>query len=446
MRTPPSPDTPTAPRLVTNRARLGEKQIPAIFIIAAMFMLGSAVSHAAEWPQFRGPTGNGISPDARINMDWNAKPPAVIWTFRMSDSGWSNPCIGDNKVFVIDHVMSESKDAEGKVTGQNGEDMVRALDMKTGKEIWSFAYLGMPQERNGTTGPSPALSDGKLYTVSRNLLVHCLDAKTGRQIWERNCAKDFDARPAEVAWGHNASPLVDENRLILIPGGPDAAVVALDKNTGATLWKAPGSNAGNSSPIIYGSGKSKQYIAFIGEGLVGLNAETGARLWGYEWKTTFHQNSATPLAIGNRIFFASAWKMGAGLLDISNVSSPTLVWTNKEAEVRFSSPVYLNGNIYCTSMPENPGYLLCINTETGVINWKQPGFNFGPLSAAGGALIAVAGKTGDIVLIEANSAAYKELGRIHPSEPTTAWNAAIVVDGRMYARTKKMLTCYDVAP
>ncbi len=446
MRTPPSPNTHTDPRLVADRTHLSEKQILSIFIITAMLMLGAAVSYAAEWPLFRGPNGNGISPDARINMDWNAKPPAVLWTFRMSDSGWSNPAVGDNKVFVIDHVTSESKDAEGKVTGQKGEDMVRALDMKTGIEIWSFAYPGMPQERYGTTGPSPALNDGKLYTVSRNMLVHCLDAKTGRQIWERDCAKDFDARPAEVNLGHNASPLVDENRLILIPGGLDAAVVALDKNTGATLWKAPGSNAGHASPIAYGSGKSKQYIAFIGEGLVGLNPETGARLWVYEWKTTCNQNSATPLAIGNRIFFVSAWKMGAGLLDISNVSSPTLVWKNKEAEVRFSSPVYLNGNIYCTSMPENPGYLLCLNAETGAINWKQPGFNFGPLSAAGGALIAVAGKTGDVVLIEPSSAAYKELGRIHPSEPTTAWNAAIVVDGRMYVRTKKMLTCYDVVP
>ena len=179
---------------------------------------------------------------------------------------------------------------------------------------------------------------------------------------------------------------------------------------------------------------------------MGLNPETGARLWACEWKTKFSQNSATPLAIENRLFFTSAFKMGAGLLDMSAVGSPTLVWKNKEAEVRFSSPVYLNGNIYCTSMPENPGFLLCLDAQTGVTHWKQPGFNFGPLSAAGGALIAVEGKTGDIVLIEANSAAYKELGRIHPAEPATAWNAAIVVDGRMYARTKKVLTCYDVAP
>ena len=416
------------------------------FLIAAMLMLGVAVSHAAEWPQFRGPTDNGVSPDARINRDWNAKPPAVLWIFRMSDSGWSIPCIGDNKVFVIDHVTNQTKDAGGNVIGQKGEDTVRALDIKTGKEIWSFAYSGMPNEKNGTTGSSPALDNGKLYTVSRNMMVHCLDASTGKQIWERDGAKDFDARPAEQIWGHNASPLVDENRLILIPGGPDAAVVALDKNTGATLWKAPGSNAGYSSPIVYGNGKSRQYIAFIGEGLVGLNPETGARLWSFPWKTTNNQNCATPIVVENRIFFASAWKMGAGLLDISNLSSPALVWKNKEAEVRFSSPVYLDGNIYCTSMPENPGFLLCINARTGTTNWKQPGFNFGPLSAAGGALIAVDGKTGDIVLIESNSTDYKELGRIHPAESTTAWNAAIVVDGRMYARTRKVLTCYDVAP
>ena len=445
MRT--SSSTPLAlPDPAVNPSRFGEKTRFRILKIAALAMLGGTVSHAAEWAQFRGPTGNGVSPDAKINRDWNGKPPAVLWTFRLGDSGWSNPCVGDNKVFIIDHATSDTKDADGKVTGKKGEDVVRALDLKTGKGIWSFAYPGMPQEKNGTTGPSPALNDGKLYTVSRNLLVHCLDAATGKPIWERDCAKDFSGRPPEVTWGYNASPLVDENRLILIPGGADAAVVALDKNTGATLWKAAGSNPGYSTPIVYGSGKSKQYIAFIGEGLVGLKPETGERLWAYEWKTTYNQNSATPLVIDHRLFFASAWKMGAGLLDLSNPSSPATVWKNSEAQVRFSSPMFLDGNIYCTSMPENPGTLLCINAQTGATLWKQPGFNFGPLSAAGGALLAVEGKTGDVVLIDPNSAAYKELGRVHAAEPATAWNLAMVVDGRMYARTKKALTCYDVAP
>ena len=421
------------------------KRVVVVLLLGCFFGAPPA-ARAADWPQFRGPNGNGISPDARINTDWKAKPPVALWTFGMSDGGWSNPVVGESMVFLIDHLISEIKDAEGKVTGKKGEDVVRALDAKTGKEIWNFSYPGLAMDKNGTTGPSPALDNGKLYTVSRNMLVHCLDATSGKQLWERDGVKDFTAHPAEAPCGHNASPLVDENRLIIVPGGPDAAVVALDKNTGETLWKTAGSNAGNASPIVYGSGTPKQYVAFIAEGLVGLNPQTGARLWSYPWKTTCSQNSATPIVVGKRIFFTSAWKMGSGLLDITNAAAPALVWKTNELEARFSSPVFVNGAIYGISMPENPGTLVCLDAQTGKANWKQPGFAFGQVGAAGGAIIAIDGKKGDVMLVEANSAAYKELGRIHPAEAAAAWNVPVVVDGRMYVRTKKALTCYDVAP
>jgi outer membrane protein assembly factor BamB len=410
--------------------------------------LGPAPSaQAADWRQFRGPNGDGSSGDAAINMDWAAKPPATLWTFPLSDGGWSNPCVGDGRVFQIDHVETPAgTDAQGQPAPAKSEDVVRALDLATGKEIWHTAYAGGKKDDNGSfTGACPVLDGGKVYTTSRYLLVNCLDAKTGAVLWTRDARKDFAAKPAEDKWMFNAAPFIDENRLVIVPGGPEAAVVALDKNTGETLWQSPGGLAGDPPPIILGAGDAKQYVVFNAEGLIGLDPKDGKRLWLQPWKTDYNQNAASPIAIGKRILISSAHGVGTGLIDVTD-NQPTVVWQNKEVQSRFPSPVLVKDFVYVTSEPEAPGFLVCLDPATGKIQWKQGGFEWGQETAVAGAVIAMDGKSGDMVLVAADPAAYRELGRIRPMEKGTAWNFPIVTDGKMLVRNKKMLYCLDVAP
>lgn len=419
-------------------------------VLALLFagILGMATSvQAADWRQFRGPNDDGSSGDAAINLDWNAKPPATLWTFPLSDGGWSNPSVGDRRVFQVDHVETPAgTDAQGQPEAAKSEDVVRALDLATGKEIWHYAYPGGKIDENGSfTGACPALDGGKVYTASRYLVVNCLDAKTGEKIWTRDARTDFAARPAEDKWMFNAAPFIDENRLVIIPGGPDAAVVALDKNTGATLWQSPGGPAGDPPPILLGTGEAKQYVVFNAEGLFGLDPKDGKRLWLQPWKTAYNQNAASPIVIGKRILISSAHGVGTGLIDVTD-NKPTVVWQNKEVQSRFPSPVIVNGFVYVTSEPEAPGFLVCLDPATGKIQWKQGGFEWGPETAVAGAVLVMDGKSGDIVLVAADPAAYRELGRIRPMEKGTAWNFPIVTDGKMLVRNKKTLYCLDVAP
>lgn len=402
-----------------------------ILVLGAMC---AVVGQANEWRQYRGPNGDGTSADTAINRDWNTRPPALLWSFPMGDEGWSNPSVGGNVLYVMDH--------EGR---DGGRDMVRAMDLKTGQAIWNSPVAGPSVNKYGYTAPSPALDEGRLYCVSRLMQVYCLDAATGKLLWRRDAARDFAARPAETAWGHSASPLVDGQQVVIVPGGPDAAVVALDKKTGETRWKAPGGPAGYASPIMYGEGDARQIVVFNGEGLVGFSPGDGRRLWTQPWPTSHNQNSATPIVIGKRIFISSSWNVGSGLVDITD-NKPSVVWKTKALQARFSSPVHINGFIYGVSEPQTPGTLVCLDAATGETKWKQPGFDFGPLGAVGGTLIVVNGKTGDIILVEATSAGYKELGRVKQDPPTTAWNTPIVVDGKLLVRNKKALICLNVAP
>lgn len=413
-----------------------KETLATIALMCAASAFAGAAQPDTEWRQYRGPSGSGVSGDSAINLDWKAKPPAQLWSVPLADEGWANPCVANGLVFLVDHQTS---------AGTN-EDVVRALDLKTGKEIWKASYRGPGKNQNGYTSASPTFDDDKVYTVSRLLLVTCLDAKNGRKLWQRDAGKDFaGARCAETVWGFSASPLVDENRLILVPGAPDGAVVALNKDTGETLWKTPGGPAAHATPIVYLAGEAKQYVIFNAEGLVGIHAVDGKRLWELPRPVKFNQNAATPIVVGKRIFITTAWNVGSALVDVSD-NKPAAVWSTKELQARFSSPVCVKDAIYGVTQPENPGTLVCLDASTGKVKWKQPGFEFGPVSSAGGAILAVNGKTGDVILIEANSEKYNELGRIKLTPEGAAWNMPIVSGGNLFVRTKKTLFCFNVAP
>ena len=418
----------------------------AVLMLLAGGMAASQAVRAAEWRQYRGPNGDGSSGDAAISLDWQAKPPPLLWSLPLNDNGWSNPCVAGGVVFVTDHLNTMGPaDAQGKRPIEKADDIVRALDLKTGKELWNVICPGIKKDQFGYSGPTPSTDGEKLYVVSRGLTVTCLENKTGKQLWQRNAAVDFAARPSEASWGFNASPLLDGDRLYLVAGGAEATVVALNKETGETIWKAPGGEAGQATPILYGAGEDRQVVIFNAEGLIGFSTKDGRRLWTQPHITKYNQNSSTPIIIGQRIFITSAWEVGSALVDVTG-NKPAPVWETKELQARFSSPVCVKGCIYGVSMPEKTGNLVCLDAATGKVNWKQPGFEFGPLGAAGGAIMAINGKTGDLVLVEANATQYKELGRIKPDKKATAWNNPIVTDGKLLVRTQKTLFCYDVSP
>ncbi|MDD5261302.1 MAG: PQQ-binding-like beta-propeller repeat protein [Methylacidiphilales bacterium] len=384
---------------------------------------GVASAHAGDWPQFRGPKQDGVSTETGINKNWAEKPPQVVWTCELSDDGFGGPCVAQGKVYIVDH--------------QGTDDIVRALDAETGKEIWRFACPGPSQSRNGFTGATPTVDHGNVIVIGRKGIVHALKADTGKMIWERDIMADFKGRFPE--WDMNISPVVDDGRLIVVPGGADASVVALNEQTGETIWRGAGSEPGYATPLVVELDGQKQYVTFTAEGLAGWKPETGQRLWSVPWITPHKQNAATPIVMGNRIFISSAWGAGCALVEVK-ANNPKVLWSNKTMLARFNSPVFWKGFIYGVS---EPGNLKCIDAATGELQWEKAGFEFGPVMVVDGALIAVNGKSGAVILIEAKSGNYRELGRIQPLAGSV-WTAPIVANGKLLVRNKKTLACLNI--
>ena len=387
-------------------------------------ILVGATAMAADWPRFMGPSTNGIAPDEGINRDWNQRPPAELWRVELADGGYAGPSVADGKVFVIDHA--------------GDEDIVRALDLATGQEVWHYSYADTGKPNYGFARSTPVHSNGMLYTLGRLGQLNCLNAKTGELVWSRDLVKEFGGK--RPGWDYAASPFVDGEKLIVCPGGDTAGVAALDRATGETLWTGgqPGA-PGYATPVVATINGTRQYVIFTATELTGVASETGELLWTYPWETKYAVNAAMPLVIGDAVFVTSNYGYGCALINITDAGAE-LSWESKDLQSHFNSPILYNGHIYGIG---NPGFLVCINPDDGTLLWKQQGFERGGLAIVDGAIIALDGKNGALVLAEASPDGYSELGRITPLGGQS-WTAPIVADGKLIVRNKEAMVCLDL--
>jgi len=393
-------------------------------VMVALCLCLPLAALAADWPQWHGPDRNDISTETGINKDWNANPPQKLWQVEMHDDGYAGPSVADGKVFIVDHL--------------GAEDIVRAISLQDGTDVWQYKYQDLSKANRGFTRSTPTWAGGRLYTVSFMGKVHCLDASTGQKIWMRDMPREFGGRTP--TWGYAMSALVDGEKVIVCPGGNGASVAALSAETGETLWKGGGSDgAGYATPVKATILGREQYVVFAGKALIGVDAASGQLLWRYPWETEYDVNAATPLVSGDAVFITSGYGHGCAMIQIDQ-SGPVLIYENKVIVAQFSSPVYYNSYIFGNS---DPGLLVCLDPRTGQAAWKQQGFGKGGLVIVDGTIIAMDGNNGYVVMVEATSGRYHELGRIQPLTGES-WTAPIIANGKLIVRNKQALCCLNL--
>jgi len=196
-------------------------------IAFSLSLLVAGVSvNAADWPQWQGPDRNAISRETGLLKEWPTAGPALAWKSNGLGGGDSAPAV-----------------SKGKLLGmsiRDGKEIVWALAEATGKEVWSTplgdsVQQGVPQAKEGPAC-TPAVDGDRLYVIGMGGRVACLNCEDGKLLWERSLTKDFGG--VVPAWSYRESPLVDGERVLCTPGGTDAVIVALNKQTGETLWKS----------------------------------------------------------------------------------------------------------------------------------------------------------------------------------------------------------------
>lgn len=388
------------------------------------------VVSAADWPNWLGPNRNGSSPEKGLLTSWPAGGPKLLWKIEGGD-GYSSVAVARGRAYTL--------------VQRQDREVALCLDAATGKTLWTYEVgPGFYNEYGNGPRSTPAVDGNRVYITSVHGPVLCLDAASGQRIWERDLVKDFGGK--RITWGMSASPLVEENLVLVIPGAPGASVAALDKRSGAVVWKAGDDHAAYASPNIATIEGRKIALFFTASGLQGVDFRTGQALWQIPWKTDYGCNICTPLVVGDLVFIASGEQMGCAVYRL-NSTRPQLLWESRGAKsvlkTYWANAVHQDGYLYGVS-GEFSGVinLNCVELKTGRLIWSQPRFGKAAITLADGHLFIVT-KTGDVVLAEASPKGYVEKARL------TAYlgdnrTVPTIADSRLYLRDRRYIYCLDI--
>ena len=316
---------------------------------------------ADDWPQWQGPKRNSISSEHGLLKEWPTNGPPLAWKIKGLGGGDSAPSVAAGRLYGM--------------SNRGDDEVVWALSEKDGKELW-VANLGhafnqsMPQGKQGP-GCTPTVDGDRLYVEGLAGNVACLEAKDGKVVWQCSMKTNFDA--PSPTWSFRESPLVDGDKVICTPGGEDATLVALDKQTGKTLWKSqvPGNpKAAYASAIAIDFAGQRQYVQLTAKALVGVAASDGKFLWRYDRAANAPGiNCSTPLYQDGFVFAASAYGAGGGLVKLSknetNGITAEQVYFTKKMQNHHGGMIILDGYLYGANGGNEGGALVCLDFKTG---------------------------------------------------------------------------------
>ncbi len=343
----------------------------------------------ADWLHYRGSGMNGASAE-KLPGTLPAEP-QQLWKVALG-TGTSGVTVAGGYVFSMGNAGSE--------------DVVFCLEAKTGKEVWRHEYPLALDKRMFEGGPAatPTLDGDRVYTVSHQGDLFCLDASTGKPRWYQHYQKDLGGHRPQ--WGFAGSPTVEGNLLLLDVGGKGASTVALDKMSGKIVWKSGDDEAGYASVVAATIGGKRTAVVFKAGALVGLDLKDGRELWRTDWKTQYGVNAATPLVLGDRIFIASGYGEGCGMIEIKGGKAGE-VWKNKNLKAHINSPVAWQGDLFgIDGQAEPKAPLVCLDAATGSVRFTDKNVAGGSLILADGKLIVLS-ERGELLIGAASRTGFK---------------------------------------
>jgi outer membrane protein assembly factor BamB len=311
--------------------------------------------------------------------------------------------------------------------------------------------VGNPDQQPSYPGArsTPTVDGALLYALGSDGDLACLETATGKVRWQKSLRAEYGGQPG--IWAYSESPLIDGNTLICTPGGSEATLVALNKKTGALLWKSAvpgGDQAAYSSAIVVNAGGVRQYVQFLQKGVVGVDAKTGRFLWRYDRTAQGSPaNIPTPVAHEGAIYTATG-RAGGGLVRLKasgDAIEAEPVYLATKLPNSIGGAVRVGDYLYGTT----GGGLLCVEFATGQVKWQERAIGAASVCFADGRLY-LHGENGDVALVEATPEAYREKGRFTPPEQperargAQAWAYPVVANGRLYIHDCGTLWCYDV--
>lgn len=407
-----------------------KRQINSLIFILSLFLTN--VIYAADkdsfWPQFHGPKRDNISTEKGLLKKWTVNGPTLIWTTRGLGHGFSSISIANGMIYTASSIGNNTVvialNLDGKVLWK----------VKNGKP-WTGAYPGS----RGT----PTIDGNRLFHQNPLGNLICLDAKTGDRIWEFNIIEKFKSKLSRFALSE--SLLIDGDHLISCPGGPQTCMVALNKNNGSVVWKAPstGELAGYASAALFEYKGLRIITTLTSKSLIGVNADTGELLWRIKHETPYDENIMKPIFHDGEVFISTVvtgsvkWKVNVK----DGKASLEEIWRTQQLDNHHGGVILVNENIYGSNTTPH-SLLVCLDWKTGRIKYLDKCAKVS-LTYADGMLYALS-IDGVMGLVQPTPIGHKLVSyfKIPKGGKGKSWAHPVVCGGRLYIRHSKFLYAY----
>lgn len=416
-----------------NAYRLGIARF--VILASATMIVLAGVSSAAEpaalWPQWRGPSRDGMvaGPDWPASLGQDRL--TLLWRVELGP-GYPGPIVAPDRVFVAE-------------TQDQTTECVRALDRETGRELWKAEWPGAMSvpfmaKRNGDWIRSTPACDGQsLYVAGMRDVLVCLDAQSGNERWRLDFVERYQS--PLPAFGFVCSPLVVGDHLFVQAG---TGFCKVDKRSGEVLWRVLEDGGGMlgsafSSPVLAVLGGKSQLVVQTRLKLAGVDPDSGSVLWSEDIPAMLGMNILTPTVLGERIF-TSSYGGGSRLLEIKVNGDAFQVETAWSTPLQgyMSTPIVIDGHAYLHLRSRR---FTCLDLATGEQRWTtEPYGEYWSLVAQKDRILAL-DERGELFLIRATPEKFDLLDSRKISEQET-WGHLAICGDQVFIRELNGIAAY----
>lgn len=387
-----------------------------------------------DWPEFRGPTGQGIATDTGLPLHWGPKE-NIGWKQAIPGAGWSSPVVVNGRVYLTASVPV------GDRSGSDQSLRVLALDAASGKILWQeevFLQDGRTAPgihgKNSHASPTPLVHADRLFVHFGHQGTACLDLN-GKVLWRKRIAY-------QPVHGNGGSPvLVDDLLIFSVDGGDQRCVIALDVQTGAERWRTERGGTSErpfsfSTPLVISVAGRQQLISPGSDRVCAYDPRTGEELW----HVRYDGYSVVPRPVfGHGLVFVSTGYNSPQLLAIrpdghGDVTATHIVWSSRRGAPLTPSPVLVGEELYSIS---DQGQAVCLDARTGKVHWQERlGGNYSASPIAAEGRVYFLSEEGVTTVVRA-SRKFERLARNSLNERTLA--SIAVAEGALFLRTEHHL-------
>ncbi len=407
---------------------------------------------ATDWPRFRGPLGNGKSPETELRLEWEDDLPPIRWKQSLG-KGFGGAAVRDQQVFVMDREMGEA-------------DLVRCIDLDDGRELWTRRMeapgrLSFPGSRT-----VPTVGEELVFCAGGFGHVYALERSHGELRWSVDLVERYDGELPTFGWSH--SPLVVGDLVVVAALSEEAGLIAFDRSTGDEVWKSPALGSSHSTPVLANLHGMSQILFLSSTSqsgkLTSLVPEDGRLLWESE---AYHVRLPIPAPFpvdDRRLFITGGYRAGSLMLDVAASGDGQFEFSEQfrlEQGAQIHMPILHESHLYVL-VNENwnderrrrkEGGLMCLDLN-GQVRWRtgdEPFFGRGSMIFADGHLLIQDGDNGVLRVIQPNPDRYQPVSEanvfeIDDSDDHQMWGPMALSAGRLFMRSQDELRCLDLRP